>query len=90
MTYLPISHVAPRDGERAVAIPPRVARHLGLTAEMSWLYVSYAVEDDWPFDLAPIPGGDGRFDYGLVPPALFRQVVSAFAARRGLTFKREG
>ena len=31
VTYLPISHVAPRQGEQAIALPPRVARHLGLT-----------------------------------------------------------
>jgi hypothetical protein len=53
VTYLPISHVAPRPGEAALAIPPRVAQHLGLTQETSFLYTSYAVEDDWPFDLEP-------------------------------------
>ncbi|HYF09035.1 MAG TPA: hypothetical protein VD970_15540 [Acetobacteraceae bacterium] len=80
VTYLPISHVAPRDGERALAIPPRVARHLGLTQERSFLYTSYAVEDDWPFDLAPRPGSDGRFDYGFIPPRLFEAIAADFAA----------
>nr|WP_294525085.1 hypothetical protein [uncultured Rhodopila sp.] len=28
VTYLPISHVAPRANEQGIAIPPRVARHL--------------------------------------------------------------
>jgi hypothetical protein len=80
VTYLPISHVAPRAGEQAIAVPPRVAQHLGLSAETSWLYMSYAVEDDWPFDLAPLPGRDGVFAYGLVPPRLFAAVAEAFAA----------
>ncbi len=77
--YLPISHMAPRQGEQAIAIPSRVARHLGLSAETSFLYTSYAVEDDWPFDVAPIPGTEGRFDYGLVPPNFFAMVTREFA-----------
>ena len=80
VAYLPISHVAPRSGEQATAIPPRVARHLGLTEERSHLYTSYAVEDDWPYDVAHAPGSGDRFDYGFVPPRLFEAVASAFAA----------
>lgn len=79
-TYLPVSHVAPRGAERAIAVPARVARHLGLTSETSYLYTSYAVEDDWPFDLAHLPGSDDRFDYGLVPPRLFEAAAAGFAA----------
>lgn len=30
----------------------------------------------WPgFDLRPIKGGDGRVDYGLLPPRFFDQLV---------------
>jgi hypothetical protein len=76
--YLPISHVAPRSNETAHRIPPRVAAHLGLTAETSYLYTSYACEDDWPMDLAKIPSTD-RFDYGFVPPAFFAAVMRDFA-----------
>ena len=46
ITYLPISHTAPRAGEEAITVPPRVAQYLGLTGERSFLYTSYAVEDD--------------------------------------------
>jgi hypothetical protein len=77
-TYLPISHVAPRTGEQALAMPPRVALHLGLTTERSWIYTSYAVEDDWPFDLARVPGAADRFDYGLIPPKLFEIIAADF------------
>jgi hypothetical protein len=80
VTYLPISHVAPRPDEQAIAIPSRVAQHLGLTSERSYLYTSYAVEDDWPFDLAHVPGSSDRFDYGFVPPRLFDLVAAQFAA----------
>jgi hypothetical protein len=79
VTYLPISHIAPRDTERALPIPPRVALHLGLTSERSYLYTSYAVEDDWPFDIAHIPDSGGRFGYGFVPPRLFAAVAADFA-----------
>lgn len=57
-----------------------MAQHLGLTSEKSYLYTSYAVEDDWPFDLARIPGSDDRFDYGLLPPRLFEAAATGFAA----------
>jgi hypothetical protein len=94
VAYLPVSHAAPRAGEKALAIPPRVATHVGLTSERSWLYLSYAVEDDWPFDLAHIPGGDGRFDYGFIPPRLFEAVTAQFRAwletRRGAVYRRDG
>ncbi|MHB8528774.1 MAG: hypothetical protein ACYC8V_04585 [Caulobacteraceae bacterium] len=78
VVYLPISHAPPRQGEPAIAIPPAVARHLGLTWQSSFLYWSYAVRDDWPFDLAPVPGSTDRFDYGFVPPRLFAIVATEF------------
>ena len=81
VTYLPISHTPPRAHEHAIVIPPRVAQHLGLTGEVSYLYTSYAVEDDWPFDLALIPSTVGDFHYGFVPPRLFTAVTAEFARR---------
>jgi hypothetical protein len=79
VTYVPISHVAPRGEERAFLIPSRVAKHLGLITEHSYVYTSYAVEDDWPFDLAHLPGSSERFDYGFLPPRLFQAVAAGFA-----------
>jgi hypothetical protein len=78
VTYLPISHVAPRGDEQGLAIPSRVAQHLGLTSQQSYIYTSYAVEDDWPFDLAHVPGSDDTFHYGFVPPRLFEMVARDF------------
>ena len=92
VTYLPISHTAPRKGENAELIPPRVADHLGITAEKSYIYTSYACEDDWPFDLARLPGKGDRFDYGFIPPRLFQAIATEFrrylAARRDAINKR--
>lgn len=80
VTYLPISHVAPRGDEEGTAIPPRVAQHLGLTSRQSYIYTTYAVEDDWPFDVAHVPGSSDRFDYGFVPPRLFEVITRNFKA----------
>ena len=78
VTYLPISHTEPQAGNHAIPIPARVADHLGLTSKQSYLYTSYAVEDDWPFDLEQVPGSR-RFAYGLIPPRLFTMVAKSFA-----------
>ena len=56
-----------RRGEDAIVIPPRVAQHLGLVAAVLSLHL-VAVEGDWPFDLAHIPGTRDRFDYGSSRP----------------------
>jgi hypothetical protein len=71
VTYLPIHRVVPRDKNR-------VAQHIRLTSQQSYIYPSYAVEDDWPFDLAHVPGADDRFDYGFVPLRLFEVVARDF------------
>jgi len=78
VTYLPISHTPPREGEQAITIPPRVANHLGLTHQTSYIYTSYAVEDDWPFDVEHVPGSAEKFGYGLIPPKLFAMVAQDF------------
>jgi hypothetical protein len=78
VTYLPISHTEPSAREGAILIPPRVAQHLGLTAEKSYIYPSYACEDDWPFDVAHVPGSSDKFHYGLIPPRLFEAVAQEF------------
>jgi hypothetical protein len=80
VTYLPISHVAPRGDEQGIAIPQRVAQHLGLTSHQSYIYTTYAVEDDWPFDVVHVPGSSNRFDYGFVAPKLFEVITRDFKA----------
>ena len=77
---LPVTHSAPTDPAEAVEIPLAVKRHLDLDDARSWIVVSEGNAFTWPgFDLRPRPGSD-RFDYGFLPPRLFRQVVTAFAA----------
>jgi len=48
----------------------------------------------WPgFDLRPIGGDKRRYDYGFLPPKLFRQIVTRlqvlWAADRGRTISRD-
>lgn len=95
VTYLPISHVPPRLDEQTIPIPPRVAQHLGLSHETSYLYLSYAVEDDWPFDLEPAPRkANGTPTYGLVPPKLFDAVAQSYTdyltAHPTFVYRRSG
>jgi len=56
--------------------PPKVKQHLGLDSERSWIILDDFNEFVWPgYDLRPIPGKAGRYDYGFLPPALFKQMV---------------
>jgi hypothetical protein len=77
-TYLPMSRTPPRAGEGSLAIPARVAEHLGLANGRSFIYTTYAVEDDWPLDIAPLSGEPDRFHYGFIPPRLFTAVTTDF------------
>ncbi len=72
----PITHAEPREGDRAIEIPPAVKAHLGLDDQRSWVMVDEVNETAWPgFDLQPLP--DGRFTYGFIPPRLFGQIKDA-------------
>jgi hypothetical protein len=80
VVVLPITHAAPADPAAAVEIPAAVKHHLGLDDERSWIVVAEGNEFDWPgYDLRKIGRGD-RYDYGVLPPRFFKQVVEAFAA----------
>ena len=75
-TIAPITHTAPRDPGVAMEIPPKVKQHLGLDSERSWIVLDEFNEFAWPgFDLRPVPGKPGRYEYGFLPPALYRNIV---------------
>jgi hypothetical protein len=80
VTVLPITHNAPAIAAGGIEIPGPVKRHLGLDDSRSWIIVSEGNEFDWPgYDLRKIGRGD-RYDYGLLPPRFFDQVLGAFMA----------
>jgi hypothetical protein len=79
----PITHSPPQDPNAAVEIPLRVKQYLGLDSERSWVILDEVNIFTWPgFDLRPIRRGEGRIDYGLLPPKLFDQLIQKFSQLR--------
>lgn len=69
---------APHDPHRAIALPPKVKRHLGLDADESWIVIEEANEFVWPgVDLRPISRTKpGVWSYGVLPVELFAELQS--------------
>jgi hypothetical protein len=89
ITVVPITHAPPGNPDAAIELPLPTKRRLGLDAARSWIVVSELNRFVWPRpDLRPVSrAGPDRFDYGLLPPSLFRQVkerLVAFAASQRL------
>lgn len=74
VTVAPITHTPPRMAGEAVEIPAATKTRLGLDEGRSWIVVTEINRFRWPgVDLLPVPGKAG-YDYGVLPPGLFRQV----------------
>ena len=72
----PITHSAPRDGDRAIEIPPKVKEHLLLDWARSWILVDEVNETGWPgYDLEL--NARGEYSYGFLPPKLYTAVKTA-------------
>jgi hypothetical protein len=88
VAVVPVTHSPPLRPEEAVEIPPAVKRRLGLDQARSWIVVSEINRFVWPGpDLRQVSSAEPeRFEYGFLPPGLFRQVIERFkvtvAARR--------
>jgi hypothetical protein len=84
----PLSHSPPNPAEEGVEIPPATKRRLGLDPARSWVIVSEVNRFVWPGpDLRAISRtAPDRFDYGFLPPSLFRQIrdrlIACAAAQR--------
>lgn len=86
VTVLPVTHTPPNDPSVAIEIPLRIKHHLGLDNERSWVILDDFNEFIWPgFDLYPVPGKSGCYDYGFLPPLFFKQIIC-----RALELRREG
>lgn len=86
ITVAPITHTLPLDLTVAMEIPPKVKKYLGLDGERSWIILDDFNEFSWPgYDLCLAPGKAGRYDYGLIPPILFNQMIA-----RIFDLKRQG
>ena len=76
VTVAPITHTPPAHPDIGIEIPSKVKQYLGLGSERSWVILDDFNEFVWPgYDLRPIPGKAGQYDYGFLPPALFKQMV---------------
>lgn len=79
----PITHRPPEDPAASIEIPPAACRNLGLDSGRHWLRLDELNRFAWPgFDLRPIPGENGRYDYGMLPPGLFQQLREGILARQ--------
>lgn len=94
VAVVPVTHSPPERAEEAVEIPAVIKRRLGLDEARSWIVVSEINRFIWPGpDLRPVSRAEPeRFEYGFLPPALFRRVLERFeatvAARRLRTVPR--
>lgn len=79
VTVVPVTHSPPTEPTHAVELPLAVKQHLGLDDERSWVILNEGNRFLWPgYDLKPIPGSKGKFDYGFLPPRLFDTIVKRF------------
>ncbi len=78
--YLPISHTPPADDEEGIELPPHAKAAAGLDGRPQWIVLSECNIDAWPIDVRSLPRQPGRFHYGHLPPAIFRQVRDRFVA----------
>jgi hypothetical protein len=82
VTVVPVTHVPPTNIDDAVEIPISTKRRLGLDDAPSWIVVTEINRFIWPGpDLRPVSRSEpDRFEYGPLPPGLFRQVKERLAA----------
>ena len=77
-----ISHSPPRDGDRALPVPSKLKRHLGLDGEPSWIYTDEVNVFAWPGpdlrparDLSSKPGATESCVIGPLPADWFAEVL---------------
>jgi hypothetical protein len=82
VTVAPVTHSPPRNPAQAVELPAATRQRLGLDTGRSWVVVSEINRFYWPgHDLRPTVGnGLRKYDYGMLPPGLFRQIKSGLLA----------
>jgi hypothetical protein len=81
VTVAPITHSPPTVPDDAVEIPSSTKARLGLDGARSWIVVTEVNRFAWPgSDLRPVSRDKvDRFDFGLLPPSIFRQVQERLA-----------
>jgi hypothetical protein len=74
VTVLAVTHTPPRHPDDAVELPLATKQRLGLDDARSWVVVNELNRFIWPGpDLRAVPPTEaGCFDYGPLPPGLYR------------------
>ena len=79
----PITHRPPEEPAASIEIPTATCKSLGLDSGRHWLRLDELNKFAWPgYDLRLVPGRPGRYDYGMLPPGLFRQLRDGILARQ--------
>lgn len=78
---MPFTHAAPSAPDRAVAVPSKLKRHLGLDEDSSWVVIDEANEFVWPGpDLRPVAQTKpGVWTFGVLPRDFMRRIKDAVA-----------
>ena len=80
VVVVPVTHAMPTDPHAAIALPSTVKASLGLDDAPSWICLDELNVFAWPgYDLRPVRE-TGRYEYGVLPEALFRQVRDGIMA----------
>ena len=80
----PITHAPPRGTESGVEIPQKVAHHLGLDDDRSWVKTHQVNVVTWERDRLPFgvsPARPGAWAFGLLPLGLGRQAFEQVRER---------
>ncbi len=83
VTVAPITHRSPDSESTAIEIPRVVKERLGLDDETSWVVITEVNRFIWPgHDIVPTHETPPlRYDYGVLPPLLFRKIRDALYRR---------
>jgi hypothetical protein len=85
----PITHRSPEDPTASIEIPAATCKSLGLDSGRHWLRLDELNRFAWPgFDLRPVPGKPGRYDYGMLPAGLFQQLRDGILTRQKARARR--
>ncbi|WP_448192254.1 growth inhibitor PemK [Azospirillum sp. sgz301742] len=79
----PITHEPPNESDASIEIPASDAAALGLDGERHWIRLDELNRFVWPgFDLRPIPGTSGGYDYGMMPESLYKRMKAGILERQ--------
>ena len=85
----PITHSQPIEAADSLQIPAAIARELGLDGGLHWLRLDELNRFAWPgYDLRPVPGRPGSYEYGMLPSHLFERLRQAILQRQSIKAAR--